>query len=82
MATVTADARSLRGPGHPATPSREERLETAHGILLEGLAQLTTSDAWTRMLHVAARFHNYSAGAVGVFEAPESGFRAVVSLGW
>ena len=64
MATITADARSLRGPGHPATPSREERLETAHGILLEGLAQLTTSDAWTRMLHVAARFHNYSTGNV------------------
>ena len=64
MATITADARSLRGPGHPATPSREERLETAHGLLLEGLAQLTTSDAWTRMLHVAARFHNYSAGNV------------------
>ena len=64
MATITADARSLRGPGHPATPSREERLETAHGIVLEGLAQLTTSDAWTRMLHVAARFHNYSSGNV------------------
>ena len=74
MATVTADARSLRGPGHPATPSREERLETAHGLLLEGLAQLTTSDAWTRMLHVAARFHNYSSGALRVFSGTEFTF--------
>ena len=64
MATITADARSLRGPGHPATPSREERLETAHNLLMTGLAQLTTSDAWTRILHVAAHFHQYSPGNV------------------
>ena len=78
MATITTEARSLRGPGHPATPSREVRLETAHGILLEGLAQLTTSDAWTRMLHVAARFHNYSGGALGVLEPSECSRARVV----
>jgi antirestriction protein ArdC len=62
MATITAEARSPQGPGLPATPSREDRLEAAHGVLLEGIAQLTTSEAWARMLSVAARFHSYSAG--------------------
>ena len=37
----------------------------------KSLAQLTTSDAWTRMLHVAARFHTYSGDALGVFGWPE-----------
>ena len=67
MATTTADARSQQGPGHPATPSREERLDAAHNLLMAGLAKLTTSDAWTRMLTIAARFHTYSGGALGVF---------------
>ena len=65
--TATADARFLRGPGHPATPTREDRLDAAHQLLMTGLAELTTSDAWQRMLTAAARFHHYSGGAVGVF---------------
>lgn len=60
MATTTVTARPPRGPGHPATPSREERLTAAHHLLLTGLAELTTSTAWARMLTVAARFHTYS----------------------
>ena len=39
MATITEDARSLQGPGHPATPSREERLDAAHNLLMAGLAK-------------------------------------------
>ena len=59
--TTTADARSLRGPGLPATTtSREDRLAAAHQLLADGVAQLTTSDAWTRMLTTAAQFPTYS----------------------
>ena len=38
---------------------------------MTGLAGLTTSGAWTRMLHVAARFDTYSGGAVRVFDRSE-----------
>ena len=58
MAT-TSEARSLRGPGLPAT-GRQERLDAAHQLLSTGLAEITTSDAWTRMLNIAGRFHQYS----------------------
>lgn len=58
--TTTADARSLRGPGLPATTTREDRLAAAHQLLADGVAQLTNSDAWTRMLTTAARFPSYS----------------------
>ena len=70
MATITADARSHQGPGHPATPSREERLDTAHNLLMTGLADLTTSDAWTQMLTIATRFHTYSSGATSYSSSP------------
>ena len=60
MATTTESARSHQGPGHPAGPSRDERLAAAHQTLQNGLAELTTSDAWQRMLTIAARFHTYS----------------------
>ena len=65
MATTTTTARPHTGPGTPAaTTSREDRLDAAHVLLLDGFRQLTTSDAWTRMLTVAARFPNYSTGNV------------------
>lgn len=60
MATTTESARSLRGPGHPAGTSRDERLAAAHQLLQTGLAELTSSHAWQHMLTVAARFHTYS----------------------
>ena len=61
MATTSAAARSHSGPGTPgAKLTREERLDAAHQLLATGVAELTTSDAWKRMLSVAARFHHYS----------------------
>ncbi len=64
MATTTESARSHQGPGHPAGPSRDERLAAAHQTLETGLAELTSSDAWQRMLTIAARFHTYSASNI------------------
>ena len=78
--TATADARSLRGPGHPATPSREDRLDAAHQLLMTGLAELTTSDAWQRMLTTAARFHSYSVGNILLIAAQRPDATRVAGL--
>ena len=78
--TATADARSLRGPGHPATPSREDRLDAAHQLLMTGLAELTTSDAWQRMLTTAARFHSYSIGNILLIAAQRPDATRVAGL--
>lgn len=77
MAT-TDDARPHQGPGLPAT--REQRLEHAHGLLLNGLTELTNSDAWTRMLHVAARFHNYSVNNILLITAQRPDATRVAGL--
>lgn len=37
-----------------------ERLETLHQTLTDGVVALTESDAWTSWLRVAAKFHRYS----------------------
>jgi antirestriction protein ArdC len=40
--------------------SPESKLEVLHRQLVEAVADLATSDGWTRMLAAAARFHEYS----------------------
>ena len=78
MASTISVARPHTGPGTPATKAtREERLDAAHQLLAAGVAELITSDAWKRMLTVAARFHHYRGGTLGVFRRPESGLRGV-----
>src|SRR5665647_3488485 len=52
-------------------PATEDKLEALHYQLIEAVADLATFDGWQRMLSVAARFHAYSGGGVGVFEAQE-----------
>jgi len=41
-------------------PSTDDRLEALHYQLIEAVADLATSEAWMRMLRVAARFRDYS----------------------
>jgi len=39
---------------------RQAKVEAAHTLLTEGIANLTNSTQWTAMLTTAARFHHYS----------------------
>ena len=55
----------------PPEPSKEDKLETLHARLVDAVAELATSEGWARMLAAAAKFHDYSGGGVGVFEAQE-----------
>ena len=86
MTATTVTARSHQGPGTPG-PTRNDRLDAAHDLLMNGLAQLTTSDAWTRMLTVANRLHRYSWSNICLLAAqdPEAtmvmGYRAWQSVG-
>ena len=43
---------------------RAERLDAAHELLTNAVAELVTGDDWARMLETASRFHKYSAGNV------------------
>src|SRR5665648_1154208 len=52
-------------------PATEDKLEALHYQLIEAVADLATSEGWRRMLAVAARFHDYSGGGVGVSELRE-----------
>ncbi|MGW6130803.1 ArdC-like ssDNA-binding domain-containing protein [Cellulomonas sp. NPDC055163] len=45
-----------RRPG----PSSHEKLEALHEQLITAVTELASSDAWMRMLQMAARFHDYS----------------------
>lgn len=46
----------IRRPG----PSPQEKLEALHEELITAVTELASSDAWMRMLAMAARFHDYS----------------------
>ena len=39
-------------------------LETLHARLESGVERLVSSDEWAALLSAAARFHNYSIGAI------------------
>ena len=52
-------------------PATEDKLETLHYQLIKAVADLATSEGWQHMIAVAARFHAYSSGGVGVFELHE-----------
>ncbi len=52
-------------------PTPEERLTALHDKLVTAVEDLASSEAWMRMLQVAARFPDYSGGGVGVFELRE-----------
>ena len=86
MTATTVTGRSHQGPGTPG-PTRNDRLDAAHDLLMNGLAQLTTSDAWTRMLTVANQLHRYSWSNICLLAAqdPEAtmvmGYRAWQSVG-
>ncbi|MBB2921289.1 ArdC-like ssDNA-binding domain-containing protein [Cellulomonas cellasea] len=41
-------------------PSSHEKLEALHEQLITAVTELARSDAWMRMLQMAARFHDYS----------------------
>lgn len=41
-------------------PSPQDKLEALHEQLISAVAELANSDAWMRMLQMAARFHDYS----------------------
>lgn len=51
----------------------EERLTALHDKLVSAVEDLASSEAWGRMLQVAARFLEYSGGGAGVFELRECG---------
>ena len=52
-------------------PTPEERLTALHDKLVAAVGDLASSEAWMRMLQVAARFPDYSSGGVEVFEPRE-----------
>ncbi|OIQ83602.1 hypothetical protein GALL_345900 [mine drainage metagenome] len=52
-------------------PTPEERLTTLHDKLITAVEDLASSDAWMRMLQVAARFPDYSGGGGGIIELRE-----------
>ena len=64
-----------------------DRLRALHNQLEAGFAELVSSDAWARMLRVAARFHDYSPSNVLLIlrQRPEAtrvaGYRSWQSLG-
>jgi antirestriction protein ArdC len=45
---------------HGSGPAGTDKLEELHDQLIEAVADLASSEAWIRMLAVAARFHDYS----------------------
>jgi hypothetical protein len=56
------------------TRTPEERAAEVEALaeqLSDAVTQLTTSEAWMRMLRVAARFTRYRAGSSGLFEVRE-----------
>lgn len=52
-------------------PTPEERLAALHDKLVSAVEDLASSEAWMRMLQVAARFPDYSSGGEGIFERRE-----------
>ena len=52
-------------------PTPDEKLAALHHKLIAAVEQLTTSEAWLRMLQVAARFPDYSGGGGRIIELRE-----------
>lgn len=44
----------------PPGPSTDDKLEALHARLVDAVAELATSEGWSRMLAAAAKFHDYS----------------------
>jgi hypothetical protein len=58
--------------GRTLTPAeRTERLEQAHGELVEAVRRLTTDAEWLAYLRFQARFHSYSTGSSAISERCE-----------
>ncbi len=54
-----------------AAQSREVKLAELHQTLTEEVSALASGPQWRAWLQVAARFHNYRTGSVGIFEVRE-----------
>src|SRR5438105_5292083 len=67
--------------------AQDERLERLRKMLEDGVAERRGSDAWSRMLEQAARFHDYSLGNLLLiaFQRPDAtrvaGFQTWKSMG-
>ena len=69
------------------TADRDAQVAALHQQVADGVAALTTSEAWRAMLDIAARFHRYSFGNLLLIgqQAPHAtqvaGYRTWQSLG-
>ena len=68
--TWGSNSKGRNGNGR-TNEERATEVEALTEQLYAKVLELTSSDAWLRMLRMARRFHRYSSGRSGLFEVRE-----------